>query len=88
MHYTVDDCDEDYYYVTPTYWTGGCGDPPGKDEYTELWTVEKLPCSSPWTVDDIEAGDVHGTAAYTYDLQGYPCIQLWKEINSCGPMTC
>lgn len=87
MHYRVDDCDADNYYVTATYWTGGCGDPPGKDEYTELWTVEKLPCDSPWTVDDIDAGSVYGVAAYTYPQTG-ECTQLWKEISSCGPMTC
>tara|TARA_R110002110_G_scaffold412840_2_gene639303 strand:+ start:8288 stop:9823 length:1536 start_codon:yes stop_codon:yes gene_type:complete len=87
MHYRIDDCDADNYYVTATYWTGGCGDPPGKDEYTGLWTVEKLPCDSPWTVDHIDAGSVHGVAAYTYPQTG-ECTQLWKEITSCGPMTC
>ena len=88
MHYQVDDCDADNYYVTATHWTGGCADPPGKDSYTGLWTVEKLECASPWTVDDIDAGSVHGVAAYTYPLTGGACTPFWKEISSCGPMTC
>lgn len=88
MHYRIDDCDSDNYYVTATEWTGGCTDPPGKDAYTELWTVEKLPCSAPWTVDDIAAGNVHGVAAYTYPLDGSECVPFWKEITSCGPIVC
>jgi hypothetical protein len=88
MHYRVDECNEEFYYVTATEWTGGCSDPPLKDSYTGLWPVTKLPCASPWTVDDIEAGNVHGVAAYTYPLDGGECIPFWKEISSCGPMNC
>ena len=89
MWYRIDDCDADSYYVTPTEWTGGCTDPPGKDSYNGLWTVRKLPCESPWTVDQMAAGEVHGVAGYAYPLDRYDdCTPFWKEISSCGPMDC
>ena len=87
MHYTVEDCDDEIYYVTPTHWTGGCGDPPGQDDYTGFWIVERMPCSAPWTVDQMETGDVSGVAAYTYPQDG-ECLPIWMEINSCGPLDC
>ena len=88
MHFTVSDCDATYYYVTATEYTGGCGDPPGKDDYTGLWTVTKLACTAPWTVAQIEAGEIYGVAAYTYPVGGSPCTPFWKEISTCGPAGC
>jgi hypothetical protein len=87
MHYTINDCDGDFYYVTPTHWTGGCEDPPGNVNYDGLWIVERMSCKDPWTTDQIDDEEVHGVASYTYPLDGY-CEPIWKEINSCGPLDC
>jgi hypothetical protein len=85
MHFTVNshDCDTNELVVSPVYYSGGCGAPPGLSggEYRV-----KLHCPTPFSEAELAASG-KGVAIYTYDTSG--CTRRWVEISHCAEViTC